>query len=169
MNLEDTVFRYKEVMSRPPSILCLEEDQCILVETLARHFQARVKLFLAGSWDLATYIHMHISCSKVTLKHNPVVHSYFLFQSCFSIRFRKSWNLYCAIWCSHCNWWTWMLLSNHVVRGLIAVRCFDLQGSLSVTKQSENCFVTDEDARGPNVSLQFTPLLLIGRQHSCLV
>ena len=48
-----------------------------------------------------------------------------------------------------------MLLSYHVTRGLIAMTRFDLEG-----------FVTEEDPRGRNVSLQFAPLCyVIAQQH----
>ena len=52
------------------------------------------------------------------------------------------------------NIWMKTLLSNHTAR---------------LSHQSQNCLVTDEDLRGWNVSLQFTPLLCIAQQHPRLV
>ena len=64
-----------------------------------------------------------------------------------------------------------MLLSNHVARWVYCSVTFLPRGSSSVKKPVLFSFVTDEDPRGGNISLQFTPLAcyVIAQQHSRLV
>ena len=64
-----------------------------------------------------------------------------------------------------------MLLSNHVARWVNCSEMFLPRGSSSGTKTVLFSCVTDEDPRGQNISLQFTPLAcyVIVQQHPCLV
>ena len=64
-----------------------------------------------------------------------------------------------------------MLLSNHVTRWVNCSEMFLPRGSLSVTKTVLLSFVTDEDPRGGNISLQYTPFAcyVIAQQSPCLV
>ena len=51
-----------------------------------------------------------------------------------------------------------MLLNNHIARWVNCSETFLPRGSSSVKKPILFSFVTDEDPRGRNISLQFTPL-----------
>ena len=65
-----------------------------------------------------------------------------------------------------------MLLSNHVARWVNCSEMFLPRGSSSVPKKTVLfSFATDEDPRGQNISLQFTPLAcyVIAQQHPPLV